>query len=88
MEPMTLASMMLLLPLASALVILLLHGVLKNTAHIISTMVSTVIWICAVLLLMSGKDVTGIRGPAVPLHQDRRLLHRHQAGFSTTRAAG
>jgi NADH-quinone oxidoreductase subunit L len=69
MEPMTLASMMLLLPLASALAILLLHGLLRSTAHLISTMVSVVIWVCAVLLLTHGNDVTGHAGLLFPFLQ-------------------
>jgi len=66
MDPMTLASMMLLLPLAAALAILLLHGLLRNTAHLISTMASVVIWVCAVLLLVNGTDVTGSAGLLFP----------------------
>ncbi len=66
MQPMTLASIMLLLPLVSALVILLLHSALKNTAHLISTTVSVIIWVCAVKLLMSNGDVTGSAGLLFP----------------------
>lgn len=66
MTPMTLASIMLLLPLASALVILLLHAALKNSAHLISTAVSVIIWGCAVKLLMTNADVTGSAGLLFP----------------------
>ena len=47
--------MVLLLPLASAVVITLLHGVLKNTAHLISTGVSIIMFLCA-LIFLGAKD--------------------------------
>ncbi len=46
---------MLLLPLASALVILLFHGALKNIAHLLSTLVAIVIFVCS-LMLLGAKD--------------------------------
>ena len=57
MDPIKLAGIMLLLPFASALVVMLFHGVLKNIAHLISTLSVGVTFVCAVLLLMSGADV-------------------------------
>ncbi|HSI65569.1 MAG TPA: NADH-quinone oxidoreductase subunit L, partial [Candidatus Saccharimonadia bacterium] len=54
-DPATLTGMVLLLPLASAVVITLLHGVLKNTAHIISTGVSIIMFLCA-LIFLGAKD--------------------------------
>ena len=66
MNPHTLASMMLLLPLAAALVVLLFHGALKGIAHIISTLTAVTIFICSVLLLMNGTDVTGPDGLLFP----------------------
>ncbi len=50
-NPATLAGMVLLLPLASALLIMLLHGFLKATAHIISTGVAVVMFGISLLLL-------------------------------------
>lgn len=47
----TLPGFILLLPLASALAILLLHGLLKNVAHLISTAVSIIIFVGALMLM-------------------------------------
>src|SRR5438552_16055830 len=55
MDPLTLTGLMLLLPLASALVILLFHGLLKNVAHVVSTATAVIIFICA-LMLLGAKD--------------------------------
>ena len=66
MNPHTLASMMLLLPLAAALVVLLFHGALKGIAHIISTLTAVAIFVCSVLLLMNSTDVTGTAGLLFP----------------------
>src|SRR5258707_950841 len=60
-SPITLAGTVLLLPLASALVIMLFHGALKNVAHIISTGVATIMFLCA-LIFLGAKDNTA---PAV-----------------------
>jgi NADH-quinone oxidoreductase subunit L len=54
-SPETLTGVVLLLPLASAVIITLLHGVLKNTAHLISTGVSIIMFLCAVIFL-GAKD--------------------------------
>ncbi|QIF04786.1 NADH-quinone oxidoreductase subunit L [Roseimicrobium sp. ORNL1] len=51
LSPETLSGVVLLLPLASAVVITLLHGVLKNTAHLISTGVSIIMFLCALIFL-------------------------------------
>lgn len=51
MDPHSLTGLLLLLPLASALAILLLHSVLKKSAHIISTAISVILFVCAVKLL-------------------------------------
>ncbi|RBP36400.1 NADH-quinone oxidoreductase subunit L [Roseimicrobium gellanilyticum] len=61
-SPETLTGMVLLLPLASAVVITLLHGVLKNTAHLISTGVAVIMFLCA-LVFLGAKD------------QDRLLMY-------------
>jgi NADH-quinone oxidoreductase subunit L len=61
-SPETLTGVVLLLPLASAVVITLLHGVLKNTAHLISTGVSVIMFLCA-LIFLGAKD------------QDRLLMY-------------
>ncbi|MEI6535773.1 MAG: proton-conducting transporter membrane subunit, partial [Verrucomicrobiaceae bacterium] len=55
MNPLTLPGIMLLLPLASALVILLFHGMLKNIAHLLSTLVAITIFVCS-LMLLGAKD--------------------------------
>ncbi len=49
-NPATLAGMVLLLPLASAVLIMLLHGFLKGTAHLISTGVAVVMFVLALML--------------------------------------
>ena len=51
MDPHSLTGIILLLPLASALAILLFHGVLKKSAHLLSTAVSVIICLCAVKML-------------------------------------
>ncbi len=56
MDPHTLPGIILLLPFASALTILLFHSLLKNFAHLISTAVSVVICVGAVLLLAGPKE--------------------------------
>ncbi len=55
MNPLILPGIMLLLPLASALVILLFHGALKNIAHLLSTLVAITIFGCS-LMLLGAKD--------------------------------
>jgi NADH-quinone oxidoreductase subunit L len=61
MDPHSLTGITLLLPLASALTILLLHSVLKNTAHIIATGVSIIIFGCSLLLLGAPEQETSIK---------------------------
>ena len=56
MDSHTLPGIILLLPFASALTILLFHSLLKNFAHLISTAVSCVIFIGAVMLLAGPKE--------------------------------
>ncbi len=58
MNPQTLAGTILLLPLCSALLILLLHGLLRNIAHVISTGVSIIIFVCS-LILLGAEDSPG-----------------------------
>ena len=60
MDPHSLTGVILLLPLASALTILLFHGMLKKSAHLLSTAVSVIICLCAVKIL-------GADDGAVPL---------------------
>lgn len=52
----TLPGTILLLPLASALAILLLHGLLKNVAHFISCAVAVIIFVLALKLLGAPDD--------------------------------
>ena len=54
MDPLSLSGTVLLLPLASALIIMLFHGPLKRVAHVISVGVATIICICALMLLAAG----------------------------------
>ncbi len=56
-SPTTLAATILLLPLASALVIMLFHGALKSVAHVVSTGVATIIFLCA-LRFLGAQDNT------------------------------
>lgn len=51
MDQQTLPGILLLLPLSSALVILLFHGALRKIAHLVSTLVAIVMFGCAVKLL-------------------------------------
>ncbi|MEZ0387378.1 MAG: NADH-quinone oxidoreductase subunit L [Verrucomicrobium sp.] len=55
MDPISLTGTVLLLPLASALVIMLFHGLLKNVAHIVSTGVAVIMFGCA-LIFLGAKD--------------------------------
>ena len=54
-SPETHTGVVLLLPQASAVIITLLHGVLKNTVHLISTGVSVIMFLCA-LIFLGAKD--------------------------------
>jgi NADH-quinone oxidoreductase subunit L len=54
MDPLSLTGTVLLLPLASALIIMLFHSLLKRVAHVISVGVAVIIWICALMLLGVG----------------------------------
>lgn len=56
-NPHTLAGLILLLPLLSALTILLAHGVVRGFAHVISTGVAAIIF-AASCLLLGAEDVT------------------------------
>jgi len=60
MDPQTLTGIALLLPLFSAAAILLFHGALKSVAHIISTAVSVIIFICA-LIMLGAADNPGLQ---------------------------
>lgn len=51
MDPLSLTGTVLLLPLASALIIMLFHSVLKNVAHIVATGVAVIMFICALIFL-------------------------------------
>src|SRR6476659_9838142 len=59
MNPLSLTGTVLLLPLASALIIMLFHGVLKNVAHVISTGVSVIMFLCA-LVFLGANDNAGL----------------------------
>lgn len=59
MDPLSLTGTVLLLPLASALIIMLFHGVLKNVAHVISTGVAVIMFLCA-LLFLGADDHSGL----------------------------
>ncbi len=61
MDHQTLPGILLLLPLTTALVILLFHGALKKVAHLVSTMVAVVMFGCAVSLL--GADNSEVIHP-------------------------
>lgn len=60
MEPISLTGTVLLLPLASALVILLFHGLLKNVAHLVSTGVSIIMFGCALIFLGAADQPNGL----------------------------
>lgn len=60
MDPHSLTGIILLLPLASALTILLFHGLLKNIAHLVATAVSITIFICA-LIFLGAADNPGLQ---------------------------
>ena len=59
MDPLSLTGTVLLLPLVSALVIMLFHSVLKGVAHLISTGVSVIMFGCA-LIFLGANDNPGL----------------------------
>ncbi len=58
MDPLSLTGTVLLLPLASALIIMLFHSVLKNVAHIVATGVAVIMFICALIFLGAENNKT------------------------------
>ena len=56
MDPLSLSGTVLLLPLASALVIMLFHRPLKNVAHFISVGVAVIMWLCSLFLLVANDN--------------------------------
>lgn len=58
MDPLSLTGTVLLLPLASALIIMLFHGVLKNVAHVVATGVAVIMFGCALIFLGAEDNTT------------------------------